>query len=144
MPYCTNCGSEIEDTWNICPNCGKDLKELQAPQQQTISLVQQQPQQTPQPYQAQPFQKTYSSSRGNIFGAVALICGLIGLISAFLYFGIVLGIIAIVLGGIGLGRDDNNGMAVIGIIFGIIDIVLFVLVYLIIFSWLSWFPFGLW
>ncbi|MHA2088486.1 MAG: zinc-ribbon domain-containing protein, partial [Promethearchaeota archaeon] len=55
MPYCINCGSEIEDTWNVCTNCGKALKEQHIPQQQTIPQVQPQPQQTHQSYQAQTF-----------------------------------------------------------------------------------------
>ena len=141
-PYCSNCGSEVEDSWNACPDCGRILKETQVPQQQTIPQVQPQPQPTTNPYRVQPYQRSYSSGNGNTYGIVALICGLIGLCGAFLYFGIVLGIVAISMGGIGLNRDDNNSMAVIGIILGIIDIVCCVLFFFILFSWLTWFPFG--
>ena len=143
-PYCINCGSEIEDSWNACPNCGKVLKEAKVPQQPTIPQVQVQPQQAPQPYQVQPYQRRYSSGGGNTYGIVALICGLIGLLGAMAYFGIVLGIIAIATGGMGLSRDDNNAMAIIGLILGIIDFVCCFLIYFVIFSWMSWFPFGFW
>ncbi len=26
MPYCSNCGSEVDETANYCGDCGKDLK----------------------------------------------------------------------------------------------------------------------
>jgi hypothetical protein len=138
-PYCTDCGSEIEDSWNACPNCGKVLKETQVSQQPTMPQTQPQPQQATQPYQ-----RSYLSGGGNTFGIIALICGLIGLFGVFLYFGIVLGIVAMAMGGIGLSRDDNNAMAVIGLILGIIDLVCCIVFYFIIFSWLSWFSFFLW
>ncbi|MCK4286462.1 MAG: zinc-ribbon domain-containing protein [Candidatus Lokiarchaeota archaeon] len=141
-PYCTNCGSEIEDSWNACPNCGRVLRESQIPQQQSIPQTQLQPQRAPQPYRVQPYQRSYSSGNGNVYGIVALVCGLIGLFGAVLYFGIVLGIVAIAMGGIGLSRDDNNSMAVIGLILGIIDFVCCFVVFFLLFTWLAWFPFG--
>jgi len=141
-PYCTSCGSELEDSWNVCPNCGRELRETQVHQQQPIPQAQLQPQHSPQPYQVQPYQQSYSSGSGNIYGIIALVCGLIGLFGAIVYFGIVLGIVAIAMGGIGLTRDDNNSMAVIGLILGIVDIVCCFLVFFLIFTMLSWFPFG--
>ena len=137
-PYCINCGSEIEETWNACPNCGKVLRETRIPQQPAMP----QPQQAPQPHQVQPYQRVYSSGGGNTYGIVALVCGLIGLLGALYFLGIVLGIVAMVMGGIGLSRDDNNSMAVIGLILGIIDFVCCILYFFIIFSILSWLPFG--
>ncbi len=138
-PFCINCGSEIEDSWNACPNCGKILREIQIPRKQAIPQAQPQFQQTPQPYQ-----RSYSSGGKNIYGAVALICGLIGLFGAFAYFGIVLGVVAIAMGGIGLSRDDNNAMAVIGLILGIIDFVCSLLLFFLVFSFFSWFSFIFW
>jgi len=141
-PYCTSCGSELEESWNACPNCGRILRESQVPQQQSISQAQSQPLRAPQPYRVQPYQRSYSSGNGNIYGIVSLVCGLIGLFGAILYFGIVLGIVAIAMGGIGLSRDDNNSMAVIGLILGIIDFVCCFVVSFLFFTWLAWFPFG--
>ncbi len=136
MTYCTNCGSEIEDSWNACPNCGKVLRETKAPQQQAAPRI--------QPPPPQPYQRSYSSGGGNIYGTVALVCGLIGLFGVVLYFGIVLGIVAIALGGIGLSRDNNNAMAIIGLILGIIDFVCCIAFYFLIFSLLSLFSFVFW
>jgi len=143
-PYCINCGSEIEETWNACPNCGKVLRETRVLQQSAIPQPQSQPQQAPQPNQVQPYQKGYSSGGGNTYGIVALVCGLVGLFGALYFFGIVLGIIAIVMGGIGLSRDDNNSMAVIGLILGIIDFVCCILYFFIILFFASFFSYGLW
>jgi len=64
------------------------------------------------------------------------------LCSAVAYFGVVLGIVAISMGGIGLNRDDNNSMAVVGLILGIIDLVCCFLFFFLTFSWLVFFPFG--
>ncbi|MFX1504667.1 MAG: zinc ribbon domain-containing protein [Promethearchaeota archaeon] len=25
--YCTNCGTKLEESWKLCPNCGKTLRE---------------------------------------------------------------------------------------------------------------------
>ena len=120
-PYCINCGQEIQESWNACPNCGKVLKEEEAPK--PIPQLYTQPQ---APIQIQPYQRSYSNRGGNTYGTVALILGLVGLCGGFFYFGVVLGIAAVAMGGIGLNRDDNNGMAIVGLILGILDIACFV------------------
>jgi len=137
-PYCTNCGSEVEDSWNACPNCGRILRATQVPQHQSIPQAQPQRQHAPQPYQVQPYQRSYSSSGGNTYGTIAIVLGIIGLFCG----GIIFGFIAIVMGGLGLNRDDNNGMAIVGLVLGIIDFACCFLMYFWIFSWFSFFPFG--
>ncbi|MFW9998661.1 MAG: zinc-ribbon domain-containing protein [Candidatus Hodarchaeota archaeon] len=139
-PYCTNCGTELEESWNACPNCGKTLKQEQISQ----SLPQQQPYipTQPQAVQVQPYHRTYRPSGSNTYGIAALICGLIGLVLSFTYGAPVLGLAAIVLGGLGISRDDNNAMAMIGVILGIVDFVFFLLFYFLffsIFNWFNWF-----
>ena len=59
-PFCINCGSEIEDSWNACPNCGKVLKEKTINQPQPSPRVQMQP----QPQQVQPYQQQYRQLGG--------------------------------------------------------------------------------
>ncbi|MHA2182909.1 MAG: zinc-ribbon domain-containing protein [Promethearchaeota archaeon] len=136
-PYCSNCGAEIEDSWNICPTCGKSLRETQ-------TIPQPQPQQAPQPYPAQPQQKSKPIGGGNIYGIVSLICGLVGLLGIFAFFGIFLGVLAIILGGLGISNDDNNAFAIVGIILGILDFTCCIIFYFFIFSFLSWLPFMMW
>ncbi|MHA2007847.1 MAG: zinc-ribbon domain-containing protein [Promethearchaeota archaeon] len=139
-PFCTNCGSEVEENWNVCVNCGKDLKEKAVTQPQVQPIVQS----PPQPQRVQPYQQRYRPTGGypNTYGAVALICGLIGLFCGFGYGGIIFGIVAIIMGGLGLSRDESTGMAIAGLILGILGIVCFLLFYVFIFSWFSFFPFG--
>jgi uncharacterized membrane protein len=64
----------------------------------------------------------------NTYGIVALIFGIIGLCCgwalAFLYFiGFIISAIAIIFGAIGIKKDDSNGMAITGLILGIISLV---------------------
>ena len=117
-PYCTNCGSEVEPSWNTCPNCGKTLRETETPQPETqiAPQPQYQTQPPPQPYQVQPYRQTYGPAKTNQYGTAALICGIIGCCC----FGMVLGPVAIVLGALGTKRDANTSMASAGIVLGII------------------------
>ena len=145
-PFCIECGKEVEESWNACPSCGKILKEVNVPQPQPQPVAQPQPQPQPQPVaqpqpQPQPYptrlyQRTYSTGGQNSYGTAALVCGIIGLFCG----GILFGIIAIVLGGLGLGRDDNTGMAVIGLVLGLIDFVCFFIMMFWVLSWFTWFP----
>jgi uncharacterized Tic20 family protein len=68
-----------------------------------------------------------ATRQGNGLAIAALVCGIIGL----LLFGIVLGPLAIIFGGIGLSRANkgapHRGMAVAGLVLGIIDVVLLVI-----------------
>ncbi|WSQ14473.1 DUF4190 domain-containing protein [Streptomyces sp. NBC_01231] len=65
-----------------------------------------------------------SRSRTNGLAVASLICGIIGL----LFFNMVLGPVAIVLGAVGLrqaGAKGGAGMAKAGIVLGILDLVVF-------------------
>ncbi|MHA1150791.1 MAG: hypothetical protein ACTSR8_21435 [Promethearchaeota archaeon] len=55
----------------------------------------------------------------NTKGIISLICGIIGLFC----FGIVFGIIAIILGAMGRKSDESPTIATIGLILGIIDVI---------------------
>ncbi|MFX1278737.1 MAG: zinc-ribbon domain-containing protein [Promethearchaeota archaeon] len=132
MPYCIECGLKIEETWNICPQCGKELKKQEIHQPQPLPRFQPQPTAPRVPT----YQKSSSMAGQNTYGAVALVCGIVGLFCG----GIVFGVIAIIIGGLGLNRDENSGMAVIGLILGVIDITCFFISWFWLFSWFS-FPF---
>ncbi|MFF0156269.1 DUF4190 domain-containing protein [Streptomyces sp. NPDC005263] len=69
-----------------------------------------------------------SGSRTNGLAIAGLICGIIGLI----FFNVVLGPVAIVLGAVGLRQapaKGGAGMAKAGIVLGIIDLVLFAVLF---------------
>ena len=67
---------------------------------------------------------------GKIFGILALVCGLIGLLGGFLlgafipFGGYFLPVAAIILGIIGIIVDDSKGMAIAGLILGVITIII--------------------
>ncbi|MFX1380386.1 MAG: hypothetical protein ACFFA4_14975 [Promethearchaeota archaeon] len=67
---------------------------------------------------------------GKIFGLLGLIFGLIGIIGVwfitfFFYFGaLLIGILAIVFGGIGIAKDDSKGLGIAGLILGIITLII--------------------
>ena len=69
-----------------------------------------------------------AASRSNGLAIAGMVCGIVGLFFA----NIILGPLAIIFGGIGLSRANrgasNRGMAMAGIILGIIDIVVWILV----------------
>jgi len=131
-PYCMECGGEIEESWNACPNCGKVRKEVNPPQPRPVAQPLPQPQ--PQPYQTRLYQRSYSMGREKNYGTAALVCGIIGLFCG----GIIFGIGAIILGVLGLSRDENTGMAVLGLVLGIIDFVCFFMMMFWVVSWFAW------
>ena len=110
--YCTNCGTELDPTWKACPNCGATLEEGQP---QIPPLSQPSTSVSPPSY-APTYARTYSAGGGTNYGVAALICGIIGLC----FFGIVLGIVAIILGTMGMKRDANTSAATAGLILGIL------------------------
>jgi hypothetical protein len=63
--------------------------------------------------------------RGNGLPVAGLVCGLVGT----LFFGVVLGPLAIVFGGIGWARGRRGaphlGMAMAAVVFGVVDLVVF-------------------
>lgn len=36
MPFCPNCGKEVQEDNQFCPACGRNLKQVQAPAQPTV------------------------------------------------------------------------------------------------------------
>jgi len=135
-PFCASCGTKTEADWNSCPECGSNLKEqkLDGGSQPAAPKQPQTYQPPPSQYRPayNPYQKpttypraqtTYPKTQNaypstNGFGIASLICALIGLC----FLGWIFGIIAIILGVIGKTRDYNSGIAVAGIVIGIIDL----------------------
>lgn len=102
MPYCQECGTEIEVEWSVCPKCGFNLRGS------TISLT------SPPPI----VNITASSRENNTYGIESLVFGILG----FFVMPILGSILAIVFGIKGKDRDDNPSYAKVGFILGIIGI----------------------
>ncbi|UCD02033.1 MAG: zinc-ribbon domain-containing protein [Promethearchaeota archaeon] len=145
-PFCTYCGTEVEDSWNLCPNCGKKLRETEIPQNQVqprLNPYQQTQQTFRNPYQqppVQPYQKIYKAGIGYSYGIASLICGILGIVLGFFFIGFILGIPAIILGSLGISRDENSALGAIGLVLGVIDFIFgFVFFFFLWFPWF-WFP----
>ena len=133
MNFCTQCGTRIEASWNVCPNCGHNLKTERVYQQpaQAHIPVQTYSKQKPQ-YQTPQYQPNqYRPRSNNSNGIVALIFGLLGL---FGIIPIVGSIVGIALGAIGKNKDDDPRMAKAGLVLGVIGIVVWIAFYLWLFS----------
>ena len=145
-PYCTYCGTELEESWNVCPNCGKKLKETEVHPYQIQSqptLVQPINQGVTNPYrqpQTQQYQKLYRTRTGYNYGGASIICGIFGLIFGIFFMGVFLGILAMILGGIGISRDESAAMGAIGIVLGIFNLIVFFFFWFIFWLPWNWFP----
>ena len=135
MNFCPQCGTKIVASWNVCPNCGHNLKselgyqhpaQLQPPVQ---IYTQQEPKY--QTRQDQPF--NYRPRSNNTNGVVALIFGLLGLFGIIPIVGSIVGII---LGAVGKNNDDDPRMAKAGLVLCIIGIVLWIAIYIWLFSFI--------
>ncbi len=110
--FCAKCGKEMDDNVKFCPSCGADAA---AP---TIS----------EPSQASFSEPAYSEQpESSGTGVGAMVCGIISLVLCWIpIVGLVLGIVAVVLGGKGRQTlpPDKRGMALAGFIMGIIGMVI--------------------
>jgi len=128
MAFCTQCGTKIVASWNVCPNCGHQLNSKHIYQQQTqVQVPIQTPSQLQTPYQ--PY--NYRPRNNNTNGLVALIFGLLGLFSVIPIVGSIIGI---VLGAVGKTKDEDPRMAKAGLVLGVIGIVIWIALYVWLFS----------
>lgn len=67
---------------------------------------------------------TGAKSGGTFFGLISIISGIAG----FLAYGIPLGVLAMVLGAIGLSKGKNKGLAIAGIALGFIDVLAVIII----------------
>ena len=122
--YCPNCGSKIEGELRICPFCGDALQTEQVvstPQQPSIpsylsvSSYNQYSSQTPT--------TIHPTKKNNALGIVALVFSLLGLI----ILPIVGSIVAIITGSVGRSKDYSPGLAIAGLVIGIIGLIFWVI-----------------
>lgn len=164
--FCPKCGSQIPEGGHFCTKCGAAISQ-QPPIQQAAPQppppaqpqpVYQPPPPQPQPvyqpppayqqptpppvYQQPPVQYAVAQEHTSGMAITALIMGIIGFILS------PLSVLAIIFGAIGIGQTSKNpylkgkGLAVAGLILGIVNIVLWIILWVWIGSSL-WWVFGL-
>lgn len=118
MAFCTKCGAQNADNAQFCESCGGKL-ESQQPINTQQTVVNEQPIVNQQQNQTQGQQNT----AGKGLGIASLVCGIV----SFFCFGLILGILAVVFGGIAKGKGYKGGMATAGIVLGVIGLALYVI-----------------
>ena len=106
---CNKCGSPITPGATFCTNCGAPV-EAQAPQAYNATPVYNAPQ--PEVPAAVP---------GKGLAVTSMVCGIV----SFFCFGIILGILAIIFGGVAKSKGCKSGMATAGIVMGVVGIALY-------------------
>lgn len=115
MAFCTKCGAQNADNAQFCESCGGKL-ESQQPINTQQTVVNEQPIVNQQQNQTQ-------DTPGKGLGIASLVCGIV----SFFCFGLILGILAVVFGGIAKGKGYKGGMATAGIVLGVIGLALYVI-----------------
>ncbi len=106
---CNKCGSPITPGATFCTNCGAPV-EAQAPQAYNATPVYNAPQ--PEAPAAVP---------GKGLAVASMVVGIV----SFFCFGIILGILAIIFGGVAKSKGCKSGMATAGIVLGVVGIGLY-------------------
>ena len=119
MNYCPECGRDIKEDWKKCPYCGFNLEELKRKRNEfhkTEQPYSDYDPNTPVEYIHRPTSSIQRTDT-NTFGLISIIFAVIGLCIC----GIPFGILAFILGIIGVSKDRNAGASVVGIVLGLID-----------------------
>ena len=116
--FCSNCGIKVNPNWRACPDCGFNLIGVKSIPQQPVqqyykSTPQYSPSDTPVKYPSdspQQYPQQNYSKPGEKFGGLALLFVILGsLLPLFL-------IPAIIMGYMGLNRDNDPTLSKIGLV----------------------------
>lgn len=129
--FCPNCGHQIPDDSVFCPDCGQSTQSQSPPQSQE-SQSQQPPVYNAEPVQNQSYQYQYSveyTRDTRPMNGLAVAGFVVGIVSCFLNFYGIVGVVALILSALGLsGCSRNNqrgkGLAIAGLVLGIVGTVL--------------------
>ncbi len=104
---CPKCGAQNPDNAAVCGNCGNQM---------TISVQ-------PQMGYAQP---APASVPGKGLAIAGMVCGIV----SFFCFGLVLGLLAVIFGGVAKSKGYRGGQATAAIVLGVIGIALTIIMWI--------------
>jgi len=110
MKVCSRCGAQNQDQAAVCYACGTQFAPPQA-----------------NPYQ-QPMYNPMVPAKvpGKGFAIAALVCGIV----SFFFYGIILGILAVIFGAVAKNKGYRGGMATAGIVLGVVGLALYVVMWI--------------
>ncbi len=123
--FCTKCGASNSDDTNFCIECGASLADTQA----EASAAEPAAPAAPAVPAAPAAQATYQAAaptaeKGKGLAIASMVLGIV----SFFCFGIITGIIAVILGAVSKNQGCKSGMATAGIVCGLIGLILSILV----------------
>ena len=123
---CKKCGKELNENFQVCPYCGSPIQQDVNIQQNASYNYgnQQMPQSGSYSYGNQA-NYAQQPKKKNTIGILSLILGIAGLLLSCVIVGIVPAIAAVVLGIIGIVKNNGKGQSIAGIVCGIIGILIF-------------------
>lgn len=130
MPYCQNCGWSVRGI--VCQNCGASTN-LGPPQHRSYEThrFSYSPQSHHQPHHFHPYNQSEVGILGLILGIMGLAIGWL-----VLFVGIILGVSAIVFGGIAMTKHQRYGE--MGVVLGVLSIVISITVGLLLWLIVFW------
>ena len=111
MKICPNCGTSSPDTNAFCNRCGYAYNNMRSAPRPNPA-----PAPNPVPPAYRPPVNVAPSNKGRGFGIASMICGIVALLFAFIYLGIILGILGIIFGAVSKSKGYRGGMATAGIV----------------------------
>lgn len=125
---CQKCGKELDDEFQVCPYCGSPIQKDVNNQQNTSYNYgnQQMPQSGSYSYGNQA-NYAQQPKKKNTIGILSLILGIAGMLLSCVIVGIVPAIAAVVLGIIGISKNNGKGQSIAGIVCGVIGTIIFVI-----------------
>lgn len=125
---CKKCGKELDDEFQVCPYCGSPIqKDVNNQQNTSYNYGNQQITQSGSYNNWIQTNHTQQAKKKNAIGILALILGIAGLLLSCLFVGIVPAIAAIVLGIIGIVKNNGKGQSIAGLVCGVIGTIIFVI-----------------
>ena len=128
---CQNCGKELNDDFQLCPYCGSAVESADNRQtEQTYpstagNTYNYGAQQQTTKYQ----QNNQNQKKNGVIGVLALVFGIIGMLSSCAVVGILPAIIGVIFGIIGIATKNRKGMSIAGLVCGCIGVFIFVIAF---------------